>query len=113
MKKAKKDNPYAETINWFGNGNSVNLLDDISDVEYQKVLEGIPGLQQTVKLFYPNISANQTLLYMEFVLHGLAEFSLVSKGFLEKGFEFKDMFNSLFSSEFADDDDESGFDDRY
>jgi magnesium chelatase subunit I len=113
MKKAKKDNPYADTINWFGNGNSVNLLDDISDKEYKKVLEDIPGLRQTVTLFHPNISANQTLLYMEFVLHGLAEFSLVSKGFLEKGFEFKDMFNSLFSSEFADDENEDGFDDKY
>jgi len=113
MKKAKKDNPYADTINWFGNGNSVNLLDDISDKEYKKVLEDIPGLMQTVTLFHPNISANQTLLYMEFVLHGLAEFSLVSKGFLEKGFEFKDMFNSLFSSEFADDENEDGFDDKY
>ncbi|MBU0695742.1 MAG: AAA family ATPase [Bacteroidetes bacterium] len=112
MKKAKKDNPYAETINWFGNGNSVNLLDDISDQEYQKVLDAIPGLKQIVKQFHPRISANQQLLYMEFVLHGLAEFSLVSKGFLEKGFEFKDMFNSLFSSEFAEDDEE-GFDDRY
>nr|MBC7614341.1 AAA family ATPase [Pseudopedobacter sp.] len=112
MKKAKKDNPYAETINWFGNGNSVNLLDDISDQEYKKVLDAIPGLKQIVKQFHPRISANQQLLYMEFVLHGLAEFSLVSKGFLEKGFEFKDMFNSLFSSEFAEDDEE-GFDDRY
>ena len=112
MKKAKKDNPYAETINWFGNGNSVNLLDDISDQEYKKVLETIPGLKQIVKQFHPRISANQELLYMEFVLHGLAEFSLVSKGFLEKGFEFKDMFNSLFSSEFAEDDEEN-LDDRY
>lgn len=112
MKKLKKENPYAETINWFGNGNSVNLLDDISDQEYKKVLEGIPGLKQIVKQFHPRISAYQQLLYMEFVLHGLAEFSLVSKGFLEKGFEFKDMFNSLFSSEFAEDDEED-FDDRY
>lgn len=112
MKKLKNENPYAETINWFGNGNSVNLLDDISDQDYKKVLESIPGLKQIVKQFHPRISANQQLLYMEFVLHGLAEFSLVSKGFLEKGFEFKDMFNSLFSSEFAEDDEED-FDDRY
>ncbi|MBD3749936.1 MAG: AAA family ATPase [Sphingobacteriales bacterium] len=112
MKKLKKENPYAETINWFGSGNSVNLLDDISDQDYKKVLESIPGLKQIVKQFHPRISANQQLLYMEFVLHGLAEFSLVSKGFLEKGFEFKDMFNSLFSSEFAEDDEED-FDDRY
>ena len=112
MKKAKKDNPYAEVINWFGNGNSMNLLDDTSDQDYKTVLNEIPGLKQIVKQFHPRISENQELLYMEFVLHGLAEFSLVSKGYLEKGFEFKDMFNSLFSSEFADDEEE-GFDDKY
>lgn len=112
MKKAKKDNPYAETINWFGSGNSLNLLDDISDQEYKKILNEVPGLKQIVKQFHKGISENQQLLYMEFVLHGLAEFSLVSKGYLEKGFEFKDMFNSLFSSEFADDE-EDDFNDRY
>ncbi len=113
MKKAKKDNPYADIINWFGSGNSLNLLDDITDQEYKEVLNSVPGLKQVVKQFHKDISENQTLLYMEFVLHGLAEFSLVSKGFLEKGFEFKDMFNSLFSSEFAEGDDEDNFDDRY
>lgn len=113
MKKAKKDNPYAEIINWFGAGNSLNLLDDITNKEYKEVLNSVPGLREVVVQFHKDISENQTLLYMEFVLHGLAEFSLVSKGFLEKGFEFKDMFNSLFSSEFAEDDDEDDFDDRY
>jgi magnesium chelatase subunit I len=113
MKKAKKDNPYGEIINWFGAGNSLNLLDDITNEEYKEALNSIPGLRQVVKQFHKDISENQTLLYMEFVLHGLAEFSLVSKAFLEKGFEFKDMFNSLFSSEFADDDDDDNFDDRY
>jgi magnesium chelatase subunit I len=111
-KKAKTANPYAEVINWFANGNSLNLLDDISDQEYKKLLNTVPGLKEVVKLFHPKLSANQQLLLMEFVLHGLAEFSMVSKGYLEKGFEFKDMFNSLFSSEFADDDEE-GFDDKY
>lgn len=113
MKKAKKDNPYADVINWFAAGNSVSLLDDITDVDYKKLLNDVPGLKNVVKLFHPNISANQTLLYMEFVLHGLAEFSLVSKSFLEKGFEFKDMFNSLFSSDFAEDEEDNNFDDRY
>jgi magnesium chelatase subunit I len=46
---------------------------------------------------------------MEFVLHGLSEFSLISKGFLEKGFEFKDMFNSLFSADFEEDEDVDDF----
>ncbi len=102
IKKTKTKNPYLEITNWFSNGNSLNLLDDITDKEYQQLIYSIPGLQSLVKTFHPAISKSQELLYMEFVLHGLAEFSLISKGFLEKGFEFKDMFGSLFSNEFGD-----------
>ena len=43
---------------------------------------------------------------MEFLLHGLAEYSQVSKAHLDNGFEFKDMFKSLFSAEFDDEDDD-------
>ncbi|TAF46321.1 MAG: magnesium chelatase [Sphingobacteriales bacterium] len=102
IKKTKIKNPYIEITNWFGNGNSLNLLDDISNQEYKALIFSIPGLQTVVKTFHPTISQNQELLYMEFVLHGLAEFSLISKGFLEKGFAFTDMFGSLFNNEFGD-----------
>jgi magnesium chelatase subunit I len=39
------------------------------------------------------------LLYMEFTLHGLAEFSLLSKFKLESGVQFKDMLSSMFTNE--------------
>ncbi|WP_442795534.1 magnesium chelatase [Pelobium manganitolerans] len=113
MKKIKKDNPYATIINWFGAGNSLNLLDDLSNEAYKTALESVPGLRDVVMQFHKNVSESQILLYMEFVLHGLAEFSLVSKSFLEKGFEFKDMFNSLFSGDFGDEEDEDDFNGRY
>ena len=48
-----------------------------------------------------------------FVLHGLAEFSQLNKGFLDNGFAFSDMFNSLFNLEPDDDDDLDMDDDRY
>ncbi|TAH01867.1 MAG: magnesium chelatase [Sphingobacteriales bacterium] len=102
IKKSKTENPYLEITNWFSNGNSLNLLDDITNKAYKELIYSIPGLQALVKKFHPTISKNQELLYMEFVLHGLAEFSLISKGFLEKGFAFKDMFGSLFNNEFGD-----------
>jgi magnesium chelatase subunit I len=35
---------------------------------------------------------------MEFILHGLVEFSQLSKNALETGFDFKDLLNSVFSS---------------
>ena len=36
---------------------------------------------------------------MEFVLHGLAEHSLLSKNKLAQGVSFKDLFNSLMNSD--------------
>ncbi|QEK53003.1 AAA domain-containing protein [Pedobacter aquae] len=111
MKKSKTGNLYAEIINWFSAGNTIHILDHLTQKEYEKQLNSVPGLKDLVKKIHPSLSKNQHLLLMEFVLHGLAEFSLISKGFLETGFEFKDMFNSLFTAEFEDD--EEDYDDNY
>jgi magnesium chelatase subunit I len=43
---------------------------------------------------------------MEFLLHGLSEFSQVSKSYLDNGYAFKDMLGSLFNARFDDEDDE-------
>ncbi len=112
-KKAKANNPYSEIINWFGAGNGLNLQDDLTLGQYKNELAKVPGLKNLVKQFHPRLSENQNLLLMEFVLHGLAEFSMLSKGYLDNGFQFKDMFNSLFSTEFADDDEDDVDDERY
>ncbi|HEY0895746.1 MAG TPA: sigma 54-interacting transcriptional regulator [Sphingobacteriaceae bacterium] len=106
LKKSKAANPYADVISWFGSGNSVNIHDDLPAEEYKTLLNKVPGLKNVIKQFHPRLSENQHLLLMEFLLHGLAEFSQVSKTYLENGYEFKDMFNSLFSSQFDDEDDE-------
>ena len=112
LKKAKSINPYADIISWFAAGNTINLVDDLSLGEYKKSLESVPGLKNVIKQFHPRLSDNQKVLLMEFLLHGLAEFSLINKSFLDKGFSFADMFNSLFSPEFKDDEDEDYNDDK-
>ncbi|HEY1006312.1 MAG TPA: sigma 54-interacting transcriptional regulator [Sphingobacteriaceae bacterium] len=106
LKKSRATNPYADVVSWFGAGNSVNIHDDLSAEEYKTILNSVPGLKNVIKQFHPRLSENQHLLLMEFLLHGLAEFSQVSKTYLDNGYEFKDMFNSLFSSQFDDEDDE-------
>jgi len=111
-KKAKAPNPYAEIIAWFSNGNNLSLVDDLSLVDYKKGLNSVTGLKDLVKKIHPRLSENQQLLLMEFVLHGLAEFSQLNKGFLDNGFAFSDMFTSLFNLE-PDDDDLDIDDDRY
>ena len=48
---------------------------------------------------------------MEFALHGLAEFSLISKKAMDTGLQFKDLLDSMFDPnklKFDDDDDDLG-----
>ncbi|MBW4890260.1 sigma 54-interacting transcriptional regulator [Mucilaginibacter sp. HMF5004] len=108
-KKSKKANPYKEIIEWFENGNTLAVIDGLPLQEYKKLLNSITGLKDFVKTFHPKLAENQQLLLMEFVLHGLAEFSQLNKGFLDNGFAFSDMFNSLFNME----PDEDMDDERY
>lgn len=112
LKKSKSANPYSEIINWFGAGNVTDLVDDLSLDQYKAALSSVPGLSDVVKQFHPGLSENQHFLLMEFLLHGLAEFSLLNKSFLDKGYGFADMFKSLFSAEFGEDEDEDYNDDQ-
>ena len=111
-KKSKAVNPYSEIIAWFGSGNTISLVDDLSLQQYKAALLSVPGLKAVIKQFHPRLIESQQLLLMEFLLHGLAEFSLVNKSFLDKGYAFADMFNSLFSPEFGEDEDEDYNEDR-
>lgn len=103
IKKKQAHNPYAQTINWFGKGNTVDLLTSMSDKEYSHKLRAIPGLQKIVDEFQPDADERLTLLFMEFIIYGLSEFSMLSKFRLENGIQFKDMLSSMFNIKPEDD----------
>ena len=108
-KKTKTANPYTKMTEWFTEGNTITIADDQNLETYTKELMAVDGLHELVKKFHPKLSANQTLLLMEFVLHGLAEFSQVSKNYLNGGFGFADMFDSLFNVDLSDEDEDDDF----
>lgn len=109
-KKSKTANPYTAVAEWFTEGNTLDISDALTIAQYKKALIQVTGLQDLVKKFHPKLSENQTLLLMEFVLHGLAEYSQLNKNFLNGGFGFSDMFDSLFNAgEFEDEDDDVDF----
>ena len=54
-------------------------------------------MQKIVEQYQPDADENLSLLYMEFILHGLSEYSQLSKLRLETGFQFKDMLSSMFT----------------
>lgn len=105
-KKSKLGNPYKQIIDWFSDSNHLDLTDKLSDKAYKKALLEVPTLEAFVKKEYPKLSEKEKLLMMEFVLHGLAEYSQLNKDTIQGGFVFADMFSSLFSSDFGADDPE-------
>ncbi|MBA3828671.1 MAG: sigma 54-interacting transcriptional regulator [Taibaiella sp.] len=108
--KKSKNNPYQPVIDWFGKGNDLLLLQDDSDIAYRERLYHVDGLYSAVKQFYPNADEAQSALLMEFLLHGLSEFSLISKKGVEKGgYAFGDMLGSMLNINMNAEDDEEEF----
>jgi magnesium chelatase subunit I len=99
-------NPYQSIVNWFNKGNEVDLLNNVNNSEYKKVLLSVPGLKELINKYQPKEDEQTKLLLMEFALHGLAEYSLLSKFKLEAGIQFKDMLSSMFSTTKEEDNDE-------
>ncbi len=97
LKKKKETNPYQPIIDWFGDGNVVDLMLLEDEKSYRKGLEAIPGLAALVQSFDKKLEKNDKLVMMEFVLFALAEHSLIGKNILERGVQFRDILGSMFS----------------
>ena len=94
-KEKEEENPYKSIIRWFDSGNSVDLFLNITDKNKVMQLYKIDGLHALVKKFYAQGNEQETALLMEFVLHGLASYSLISKKIIENKIEFKDLMGSM------------------
>jgi magnesium chelatase subunit I len=110
--KKQKSNPYQVIIDWFGLGHDLSILSEDSDATYIQKLYRVEGLYGAVKKYYPNADEAQSALLMEFLLHGLSEFSLISKKGIEAGgYSFGDILGSMLNMNFGsiaeeEDDDE-------
>lgn len=111
-RKSQEKNPYQTIINWFSK-NTLDLLNVSSTKEYFEQLDKVKGLKEFIEKYYPDVDKNKGYLLMEFVLHGLAEFSMLSKFKLETGVQFKDMLSSMFNLTSKDEDENENFDDDY
>ena len=108
LKRNAPENPYKEITRWFGRGQNLDLLSDLSTEDYRKLLDSVPGLKALVKHYHSKVSEDQRYMLMEFVLHGLAEFSLLGKSSLESGTQFKDLLSGMLNIPEDDDEDDYG-----
>jgi magnesium chelatase subunit I len=110
LKKQKGKNPYQPISDWFSRGNTIDILSDYSENQYRKALHDVKGLPELVDEYHATEKFEMKLFLMEFALHGLAEFSMVSRNVLSNGLVFKDLLSSMFNPSKFEDFDE---DDKY
>jgi magnesium chelatase subunit I len=105
LKKKKESSDYTAISAWFSQNNSLDLLEKENDKVYASALSLVEGLEELVNKYHPQIKGPDKLVMMEFVLHGMAEHSLLSKNKLVEGVTFKDLFGSLMNQNFSFDKD--------
>jgi len=96
LKKKAGEQPYQAILNWFGEGNTLDMLNEASSGEYASQLALVPGLDDLINRYQPAMVEEHGLLLKEFVLHALSEYSLLSKQQLETQTTFKDLLSSMF-----------------
>lgn len=112
IRKQKDANPYTTITNWFGTENTLDILNDFSNDEFKNALKKVPGLEKLVEDYQSDADEDTKLFLMEFALHGLAEYSMLSKHKLSSGLQFKDLLSSMFTMPGPDDDDDFSDDQR-
>jgi len=93
--ETREENPFKPITHWFDKGNHINLFFNTKDDEKIQQLYKVDGLHALVKKYFKLANEKEAALLMEFVLHGLAAYSLISKKVVEGKIEFKDLIGSM------------------
>ncbi|HRH38813.1 MAG TPA: magnesium chelatase, partial [Flavobacteriales bacterium] len=92
------NDPFAELISWF-DSQELDLMADATEKEHVAALLAMPGLKERVTKDHPYLQAAELPLWMEFVLHGLAEHSRIGRNALVGSVRFGDVLGSMMSGD--------------
>ncbi|MBC8044705.1 MAG: magnesium chelatase, partial [Rhizobacter sp.] len=97
-KKTQGQTAYAAVTNWFGQGNQIDVLDDMKYDDYFKALDKVKGLREIAEKSMQTKTKPETATAMEFVIEGLYQNSMVGKDELESVRTYTDMIGKIMSS---------------
>ncbi len=106
QQEKQTENPYKSITQWFDAGNKVDLMLDVKDSDKIARLYSVNGLYAMVEKHFHHANEKEMALLMEFVLHGLASYSFISKKMVEGRYEFKDLIGSMMNLSMMDVDDD-------
>ena len=90
LEKQGANTPYDDLVTWFFNESKFEILNGISEKEYQKKLLSIEPLNQLLKKYHPGTLKEDVCFLNEFVLWGLVQFKKLSKVECSEGIEIQD-----------------------
>ncbi|MFT4203919.1 MAG: magnesium chelatase [Chitinophagaceae bacterium] len=91
----EKEDPYKAVKAWFDKGNTIDIANNIKDSDRIQTLYQVDGLYGVVKQHFPHASEKQNALLMEFVLYGLASYSLISRKNTDGNTHFNDVVGGI------------------
>lgn len=92
--RQKRDrDAYGVLRAYFAGGNEVQLLNDMSQNEFEEQLNAVAGLSKLVKEFIPDNQNPE--VYKELALHGLAVFQVIGKSMGTHSIDFADPLSNL------------------
>ena len=98
LKKEDEETTYDDIISWFFNQNEgFELLDDLKDEDYKKLLDDITPLDDLLEEHQPKLLKEDSYFVKEFVLWALVEFKQLNKFRFSEGIQFKDPYGSFIS----------------
>jgi len=97
LEHKEAESPYDNLINWFFESEGFDLMDNLTDDEYEAVLNSIPELNTLIKRHQPDIPKEDIFFLKEFLLWGLVANKKLSKRRFQKGYQFKDLYGSFIS----------------
>lgn len=103
IKKGRERDPYEVLRLYFSDGHAIELLNDASEKDYRAALDKVAGLRRLVRQYKKEATEAERYLFMELVLHGLAEFEIINKDFVDSTFSFKDLLANMLGDDLFDD----------
>jgi len=97
LEKADEEGPYDDLLGWFFKDNELFLEDTLSDQDYKKLLDNLPGVNALIKTHQPDCSPEDRYFLIEFLLWGLEAHKKLNKYRTLEGFQFKDTLGSYIS----------------
>lgn len=96
--KRSEENIYKPVLDWFANGNTLDITDQMSQQEYEQSLKKIAGLPDLVEENSLLENDNDHYVVMDFVIEALHQHSMVGKEELDDTRSYSDMLGSMLGS---------------